>query len=227
MTKRKTDKGRRSTAVAASTAAATSDPASASGSKKSKPLSWDESYELLLQHAKANPGWDGQYPRALHHRWRLRPGPVGPAPSATRTKMANSTQKRSRSSRPLGISMAVIDTGAPKLSWEDSYLLLDQHAKNNPNWDGIIRERFKTGTGYGLGRWARAQREAFKAGKLDDDKIKKLEKVGLKFSAVTNTTTNSTTTNTTTTTTTTTTNSTNTSPDTNDTATENTTATAV
>ena len=226
MTKRKTDKGRRSTAVAASTAAATSDPASASGSKKSKPLSWDESYELLLQHAKANPGWDGN----IRERFTT-DGGYGLGRWARTQRHAHKNGKldaeKVKKLQASGISMAVIDTGAPKLSWEDSYLLLDQHAKNNPNWDGIIRERFKTGTGYGLGRWARAQREAFKAGKLDDDKIKKLEKVGLKFSAVTNTTTNSTTTNTTTPTTTTTTNSTNTSPDTNDTATENTTATAV
>ena len=60
-------------------------------------------------------------------------------------------------------------------SWEESYKHFQYYKANN---DGQAPQSYKTDDGFALGAWVGTQRTAYKAGKLSEERIRRLEAAG-------------------------------------------------
>ena len=61
--------------------------------------------------------------------------------------------------------------------WKEFYDLAAEYSKKNGNLQ--VGQKYKTADGYGLGSWVDSQRKLYAEGKLDIDKIQKLNAIGM------------------------------------------------
>ncbi len=73
-------------------------------------------------------------------------------------------------------------------AWQEMYNLAQNYYKKNKNLEVVYSFKTKDGItydnsigSYALGRWLTTQRNAYKNGKLPNDRIKKLEEIGFRF----------------------------------------------
>ena len=60
--------------------------------------------------------------------------------------------------------------------WEEGYAHFQYYKDNN---DGHVPVTYKTEDGYKLGQWVDNQRQAYKREKLTDERIRRLEALGI------------------------------------------------
>ena len=82
----------------------------------------------------------------------------------------------------LGFAWDASDSQGKGQSWSDSLALLEEYASSHPDWDGQIPQKHRTEGGYELGRWAHGQRAIRKRGRLSEDKVGRLDRLGFAWS---------------------------------------------
>ncbi len=146
-----------------------------SGFKWEKPdaraMHWTDQYKYLLEYRKAFPG---EWP---HARVEF---PEGNRLGlwVWRQRQAFDSQRLSRRRRE-ALERIHFPFELPD-AWEGHYQTLRQYRVKNPNRWPKAREEFPKGNRLGL--WCHLQRCAHKAGKLQADRVSKLDKIGFQWS---------------------------------------------